>query len=149
MKTYESAISMAISWIPGDNGNSSCCIAHAKQAGHQVETDLVSLGDDFKVMTMILSLLVVGRITSKGIIAHDIGRSKTELERYIGIWWCLTRNLWWLPIFGQYYMTAEAGKIECLGILPHKTERQERHSLHRDIVPMMKSIKWIYYGFES
>ena len=133
----------------GDNGNLLMLQYHAKQAGYQVETDLVSLGDDFKADDYDIVFIGGGQDYEQGIIARDIGRLKDELERYIESDGVLLAICGGFQFLGQYYMTAEGQKIECLGIFPHKTERQEGTRFIGDIEIYDEVNQVTYYGFEN
>ena len=133
----------------GDNGNLLMLQYHAKQAGYQVETDLVSLGDDFKADDYDIVFIGGGQDYEQGIIARDIGRLKDELERYIESDGVLLAICGGFQFLGQYYMTAEGQKIECLGIFQHKTERQEGTRFIGDIEIYDEVNQVTYYGFEN
>ena len=133
----------------GDNGNLLMLQYHAKQAGYQVKTDLVSLGDDFKADDYDIVFIGGGQDYEQGIISRDIGRLKDELERYIESDGVLLAICGGFQFLGQYYMTAEGQKIECLGIFPHKTERQEGTRFIGDIEIYDEVNQVTYYGFEN
>ena len=133
----------------GDNGNLLMLQYYAKQLGYQVETTIVSLGDEFNATEYDLIFLGGGQDYEQKIISRDLLRHRTTLNDYIENDGVLLSICGGFQFLGQYYVGADGEKIECLGILPHYTERQINTRFIGDIEIYDELNNQTYYGFEN
>ena len=133
----------------GDNGNLLMLQYYARKKGYQVETTMVSLGDDFNAADYDLVFLGGGQDYEQKIISQDIHRMKDELSHYIEQDGVLVSICGGFQFLGQYYIGADGEKIPCLGIFPHYTERQINNRFIGDIEIYDERRQKTYYGFEN
>lgn len=133
----------------GDNGNLLMLQYYAKQKGYQVETQLVSLGDDFKAEDYDLVFFGGGQDYEQKVISSDLPRIRLELQKYIENNGVLLAICGGYQFLGQYYTSAAGEKIEGLNILPLYTERQINSRFIGNIEIYDEENDQTYYGFEN
>lgn len=133
----------------GDNGNLLMIQYYARQKGYQVETTMISLGDNFYTDDFDIVFFGGGQDFEQKIIAKDCQRLIPELTNYVENNGVLLAICGGFQMLGQYYTTADGEKIKGLGILPHYTERQINNRFIGDIEIFDEVNQRSYYGFEN
>lgn len=133
----------------GDNGNLLMLQYMARQLGHEVETELISLKDKFVADRYQLLFVGGGQDHEQKVIAKDLPNKRDELVRYIengGVGLAICGGY---QLLGQYYETAKGEKIDGLGALPHYTLHQKNHRFIGDIEIFNEAFNETYLGFEN
>lgn len=133
----------------GDNGNLLMIQYYAQEKGYQVETSLVSLGDDFHADDFDIVFFGGGQDFEQKIIAKDCQRMAPEISRYIEAGGVFLAICGGFQLLGRYYTTADGEQIQGLGVLPHYTERQINNRYIGDIEIYDDVTQQTYYGFEN
>ena len=133
----------------GDNGNLLMLQYYAQQAGYQVDTQIVSLGDNFDADDFDLVFFGGGQDYEQLIVSQDIVRIRDEIARYIENEGVLLAICGGFQLLGQYYINAAGTRLEGLNILPHYTERQINSRFIGDIEIYDELNQQIYVGFEN
>lgn len=133
----------------GDNGNLLMLQYYAQQAGYQVDTQIVSLGDNFDADDFDLVFFGGGQDYEQLIVSQDIVRIRDEISRYIENEGVLLAICGGFQLLGQYYINAAGTRLEGLNILPHYTERQINSRFIGDIEIYDELNQQIYVGFEN
>lgn len=133
----------------GDNGNLLMLQYYGQQAGYQVDTQIVSLGDNFDADDFDLVFFGGGQDYEQLIVSQDIVRIRDEIARYIENEGVLLAICGGFQLLGQYYINAAGTRLEGLNILPHYTERQINLRFIGDIEIYDELNQQIYVGFEN
>lgn len=133
----------------GDNGNLLMLQHYGRQAGYQVDTQIISLGDDFKADDYDLVFFGGGQDYEQLIVSQDIVRIKDEIARYIENNGVLLAICGGFQLLGQYYINAAGTRLEGMKILPHYTERQINSRFIGDIEIYDEVNQQTYLGFEN
>lgn len=133
----------------GDNGNLLMLQYYGQQAGYQVDTQIVSLGDNFDADDFDLVFFGGGQDYEQLIVSQDILRIRDEIARYIENEGVLLAICGGFQLLGQYYINAAGTRLEGLNILPHYTERQINSRFIGDIEIYDELNQQIYVGFEN
>lgn len=110
----------------GDNGNLLMLQHYAKEAGYQVETTIVSLGDDFLAEDYDLLFFGGGQDYEQKIVSQDLPRIRDEIASFIENDGVMLTICGGFQLLGQYYINAAGDRLEGMNILPHYTERQQK-----------------------
>lgn len=133
----------------GDNGNLLMLQYYGQQAGYQVDTQIVSLGDNFDADDFDLVFFGGGQDYEQLIVSQDILRIRDEIARYIENEGVLLAICGGFQLLGQYYINVAGTRLEGLNILPHYTERQINSRFIGDIEIYDELNQQIYVGFEN
>lgn len=133
----------------GDNGNLLMLQYYGREKGYNVETTMVSIGDDFNAKDYDLVFFGGGQDTEQKVISHDIQRMKDQISTYIENHGVLVAICGGFQLLGQYYTTADGEQISGLGVMPHYTERQINSRFIGDIEIFDDMNQQTYYGFEN
>ncbi|XJS09958.1 type 1 glutamine amidotransferase [Aerococcaceae bacterium WGS1372] len=133
----------------GDNGNLLMLQYYAKEAGYQIDTQIISLGDDFKADHFDLVFFGGGQDYEQLIVSKDIVRISDEIARYIEDDGVLVAICGGFQLLGQYYINTAGIRLEGTKILPHYTERQINSRFIGDIEIFDELNQQTYVGFEN
>ncbi|TLQ40169.1 adenosylcobyric acid synthase [Ruoffia tabacinasalis] len=133
----------------GDNGNLLMLQHYAKEAGYQVETTIVSLGDDFLAEDYDLLFFGGGQDYEQKIVSQDLPRIRDEIASFIENDGVMLTICGGFQLLGQYYINAAGDRLEGMNILPHYTERQIDSRFIDDIEIYDEENDQTYYGFEN
>ncbi len=133
----------------GDNGNLLLLKYFAKLQGNFVESEIISLQDDFTASDYDLVFIGGGQDLEQSVVARDLQMKKKELEKYIENDGVLLAICGGYQLLGHYYITADGEKIEGTGLLDLYTERQENGRFIGDIVIHNEEFDETYVGFEN
>lgn len=133
----------------GDNGNLLMLQYYAREAGYQVDTQIISLKDDFNADDYDLVFFGGGQDYEQLIVSKDIVRIKDEIARYIendGVFLAICGGF---QLLGEYYINTSGIRLEGTNILPHYTERQINSRFVGDIEIYDEVNDQTYVGFEN
>lgn len=133
----------------GDNGNLLMLQYCAKQAGHQVETELISLGDAFDPSRYHLVMIGGGQDHEQMVIARDLPSKLPNLRAYIEQGGVMLAICGGYQLLGSYYETADGQRITGAGLLPHFTVHQKDNRFVGDVTIYNSAFDETYVGFEN
>lgn len=123
----------------GDNGNLLMLQYVARQLGHEVETTLISIHDQFDADAYDFIFIGGGQDHEQKVVAEDLVSKQDALREYIENGGCGLAIGGGYQLLGQYYEAADGQQVNCAGVLPHYTKRQlnqcyaDRVEVHSDL----------------
>lgn len=133
----------------GDNGNLLLLNYYAKKLGISIETEIISVYQDFDEKKYDFVFFGGGQDYEQKIVSNDIKDKKDALTRYIENNGVMLAICGGFQLLGQYYIGANGEKIEGISALPHYTLSQDNHRFIGDIEIYNDDFKETYYGFEN
>lgn len=133
----------------GDNGNLLMLQHMARRMGHEVETTIVSLKEEFVAADYDILFIGGGQDREQMVIAKDLPSKRKELVSFIENGGCGLAICGGYQLLGQYYETAQGERIEGLGALPHFTTHQVNQRFIGDIEIYNTHFAETYLGFEN
>ncbi|RPA59821.1 adenosylcobyric acid synthase [Aerococcus agrisoli] len=133
----------------GDNGNLLMLEYEAKQQDVNVETELVSVGDEFDPNKYDLVFFGGGQDYEQKIVARDIQLKKEALTSYIENYGVTIGICGGFQLLGKYYINAAGERLEGIGALDHYTLNQDNNRFIGDIVIENERFGQTYYGYEN
>lgn len=133
----------------GDVGNVMAFAHECRKLGYEVETDIVSLGDDFDPKSYDFVFFGGGQDYEQTIVQKDMQRIREALQSYIendGIFLSICGGY---QLLGLYYYDAYNNKIEGLKIFDHYTVNQENKRFTGEIKIKDAKTGQIFEGFEN
>lgn len=133
----------------GDNGNLLMLQHAAKAQKVNVETQLVSIGDEFDPSQFDLVFFGGGQDYEQKIVARDIQSKKEALTEYIENDGVTIGICGGFQLLGKYYINAAGDRLEGIGALDHYTLNQDNNRFIGDIVIENDRFGQTYYGYEN
>ena len=133
----------------GDNGNSLMLNHRAKQMGIHLNTEIISLKDDFDPKKYDLVFFGGGQDYEQLIVSRDIQSKKAALTEYIEAGGVTLAICGGYQLLGHYYMDASGNKIDGIGALDHYTLSQDNSRFIGDIIIKNEEFGETYVGFEN
>lgn len=133
----------------GDNGNLLLLNYYAKKLGISIETEIISVYQDFDEQKYDFVFFGGGQDYEQKIVSNDIKDKKDALTRYIENDGVMLAICGGFQLLGQYYIGANGEKIEGISALPHYTLSQDNHRFIGDIEIYNEEFNETYYGFEN
>lgn len=133
----------------GDNGNLLMLQHEAKKTGHQVETTIISLKDEFDPTKYDCVFFGGGQDTEQAVVSNDIKRLKEPLKEYIENNGVLLAICGGYQLLGHYYISAKNKKIEGTSLLDLYTVNQEKNRFIGNTIMVNDEFNETYYGFEN
>ncbi len=133
----------------GDVGNVMAFAHEARKRGHEVSTEIVSIGDDFDHTRYNFVFFGGGQDYEQSVVQKDLARIRDELVKFIendGIFLAICGGY---QLLGQYYYDAYNNKIDGLKIFDHYTVNQENNRFTGNIKIKDTITGEIYEGFEN
>ncbi|MEK4152584.1 MULTISPECIES: type 1 glutamine amidotransferase [Carnobacterium] len=133
----------------GDNGNLLMLNHRAKQMGIHLNTEIISLKDDFDPKKYDLVFFGGGQDYEQLIVSRDIQSKKAALTEYIEAGGVTLAICGGYQLLGHYYMDASGNKIDGIGALDHYTLSQDNSRFIGDIIIKNEEFGETYVGFEN
>ena len=133
----------------GDNGNLLMLNHRAKQMGIHLNTEIISLKDDFNPKKYNLVFFGGGQDYEQLIVSRDIQSKKAALTEYIEAGGVTLAICGGYQLLGHYYMDASGNKIDGIGALDHYTLSQDNSRFIGDIIIKNEEFGETYVGFEN
>lgn len=133
----------------GDNGNLLMLNHRAKQMGIHLNTEIISLKDDFDPKKYDLVFFGGGQDYEQLIVSRDIQSKKPALTEYIEAGGVTLAICGGYQLLGHYYMDASGNKIDGIGALDHYTLSQDNSRFIGDIIIKNEEFGETYVGFEN
>lgn len=133
----------------GDNGNLLLLNYYAKKLDISIETEIISVYQDFDEEKYDFVFFGGGQDYEQKIVSNDIKDKKDALTRYIENDGVMLAICGGFQLLGQYYIGANGEKIEGISALPHYTLSQDNHRFIGDIEIYNEEFNETYYGFEN
>lgn len=134
----------------GDIGNIMAFSHEARKRGYEVETEIISLGDEFVPEKYDFVFFGGGQDYEQKIVQEDLLGKRDELANYIeesGVFLAICGGY---QLLGKYYYDAYNNKINGLNIFDHYTENQQDGSRFTGQIKIKDNLsKKIYEGFEN
>lgn len=133
----------------GDNGNLLMLQHTAKALNVNVDTQLVSVGDDFDPAQFDLVFFGGGQDYEQKIVARDIQLKKEALTEYIENDGVTIGICGGFQLLGQYYINAAGERLEGIAALDHYTLNQDNNRFIGGVVIKNERFGQTYYGYEN
>ncbi len=133
----------------GDNGNLLMLKYYANQLGIQLDSEIVSIHEDFDPKKYDLVFIGGGQDYEQVIVSDDIQAKKETLTEYIENGGAMLAICGGYQLLGHYYIGADGEKINGIGALDHYTLSQDNNRFIGDIVIRNEEFDETYYGFEN
>ena len=133
----------------GDNGILLMLNHRAKQMGIHLNTEIISLKDDFDPKKYDLVFFGGGQDYEQLIVSRDIQSKKAALTEYIEAGGVTLAICGGYQLLGHYYMDASGNKIDGIGALDHYTLSQDNSRFIGDIIIKNEEFGETYVGFEN
>ena len=133
----------------GDNGNLLALNYYAKMMDTKLDTQIVSLDDQFVAKDWDIVFFGGGQDYEQTIVSRDLQNKKAELTSYIEDGGPLLAICGGYQLLGHYYVGANGEKISGIGALDHYTLSQDDNRFIGDIVIKNQETGETYHGFEN
>lgn len=133
----------------GDNGNLLTLNYYAKQMGIKLNSEIVSIYQDFDPDKYDMIFFGGGQDYEQMIVSKDIQEKKAALKEYIEKDGVMLAICGGYQLLGHYYIGADGQKIEGIGALDHYTLSQDNNRFIGDIEIHNPEFGETYYGFEN
>ncbi|RGI32388.1 type 1 glutamine amidotransferase [Melissococcus sp. OM08-11BH] len=133
----------------GDNGNLLLLNYYAKKLGISIETEIISVFEDFDDTKYDFVFFGGGQDYEQKIVSEDIQSKKDSITRYIENDGVMLAICGGFQLLGEYYIGANGEKINGISALPHYTLSQDNNRFIGDIEIYNKEFNETYYGFEN
>lgn len=133
----------------GDNGNLLLLNYYAKKLGITIDTEIISVFEDFDETKYDFVFFGGGQDYEQKIVSEDIQTKKDAITRYIENNGVMLAICGGFQLLGEYYIGAHGEKIEGISALPHYTLSQDNNRFIGDIEIYNKEFDETYYGFEN
>ncbi|APB31596.1 type 1 glutamine amidotransferase [Vagococcus teuberi] len=133
----------------GDNGNLLLLNYYAKKLGITIDTEIISVFEDFDETKYDFVFFGGGQDYEQKIVSEDIQTKKDAITRYIENDGVMLAICGGFQLLGEYYIGAHGEKIEGISALPHYTLSQDNNRFIGDIEIYNKEFDETYYGFEN
>lgn len=141
----------------GDEGNIIALKYYAKQMDTEIETEVISIDEDFHAADFDLALFGGGQDYEQMVVSKDLPNKRDELQKFIEGDKPLLAICGGYQLLGQYYVGADGEKIPGAGILPHYTLTQSEQRTGNanksrfigDVVIKNEETGQTYHGFEN
>ncbi|MEG0373177.1 MAG: adenosylcobyric acid synthase, partial [Enterococcus sp.] len=133
----------------GDNGNLLTLNYYAKQMGIELNSEIVSIYQDFDPDKYDMIFFGGGQDYEQMIVSKDIQTKKAALKEYIENDGVMLAICGGYQLLGHYYVGADGQKIEGIGALDHYTLSQDNHRFIGDIEIQNQEFGETYFGFEN
>ncbi|MCI0130683.1 MULTISPECIES: type 1 glutamine amidotransferase [unclassified Vagococcus] len=133
----------------GDNGNLLLLNYYAKKLGITIDTEIISVFEDFDETKYDFVFFGGGQDYEQKIVSEDIQTKKDAITRYIENDGVMLAICGGFQLLGEYYIGAQGEKIEGISALPHYTLSQDNNRFIGDIEIYNKEFDETYYGFEN
>ncbi len=133
----------------GDNGNLLILDYYAKQLGIHLETEIVSIHEEFNESDFDFVFFGGGQDFEQFIVSEDIQAKKENLINYIENDGVMLAICGGYQLLGEYYIGAKGERINGIHALPHYTLSQDNNRFIGDIEIYNEQFNETYYGFEN
>lgn len=133
----------------GDNGNLLMLQYCAREKGVEVETEIVSLGQEFDPEAYDLLFFGGGQDYEQFIVSKDIQSKAADIKNYIENEGVMLAICGGYQLLGHYYVDATGKKIPGIGALNHHTLSQDNNRFIGDITIHDEESGDTYKGFEN
>ncbi|TPR12630.1 type 1 glutamine amidotransferase [Apilactobacillus timberlakei] len=133
----------------GDLGNILVLQYYGKKMGIDVQSNVVSLDEDFKANDYDIAVFGGGQDFEQTIVSKDIQTKKDEIKKFIETDGCLLAICGGFQLLGKYYIDANGDKIPGIGVLDHYTEQQHDNRFIGNILIKNEETGEQYHGFEN
>ncbi|MHC5373578.1 type 1 glutamine amidotransferase [Enterococcus sp. LJL120] len=133
----------------GDNGNLLMLQYYAKKMGVTLNTEIVSIHQEFDPEKYDIVFFGGGQDFEQSIVSNDIQAKKEDIIRYIENNRVMLAICGGYQLLGHYYTGANGEKIPGISALDHYTLSQDNNRFIGDIVIHNEEFNETYYGFEN
>lgn len=133
----------------GDNGNLLILDYYAKQLGIHLETEIISIHEEFNESDFDFVFFGGGQDFEQFIVSEDIQAKKENLINYIENDGVMLAICGGYQLLGEYYIGAKGERINGIHALPHYTLSQDNNRFIGDIEIYNEQFNETYYGFEN
>lgn len=133
----------------GDNGNLLLLNYYAKKLGISIETEIISVFEDFDDTKYDFVFFGGGQDYEQKIVSEDIQSKKDSITRYIDNNGVMLAICGGFQLLGEYYIGADGEKINGISALPHYTLSQDNNRFIGDVEIYNEEFNETYYGFEN
>lgn len=133
----------------GDNGNLLLLNYYAKKLGISIETEIISVFEEFDDTKYDFVFFGGGQDYEQKIVSEDIQSKKDSITRFIENDGAMLAICGGFQLLGEYYIGAQGEKIEGIAALTHYTLSQDNNRFIGDIEIYNKEFNETYYGFEN
>lgn len=133
----------------GDNGNLLMLQHTAKLAGYNIQTDLISIGDEFNPNDYNLVFIGGGQDKEQAVVSRDIQRLVPDLKNYIENDGVLVAICGGYQLLGHYYINSKQEKILGTSLLDLYTENQVENRFIGNTKLINEEFNETYLGFEN
>lgn len=132
-----------------DVGNIIALQYYAKQMDADIETEVISIDQNFDPNKYDLALFGGGQDYEQFVISKDLPEKRAAFEAYIDAGKPMLAICGGYQLLGQYYIGANGEKIPGLSVLPHYTLSQDNNRFIGDITIKNEETGEEYHGFEN
>lgn len=133
----------------GDNGNLLMLQHTAKLVGYNIQTDLISIGDEFNPNDYNLVFIGGGQDKEQAVVSRDIQRLVPDLKNYIENDGVLVAICGGYQLLGHYYINSKQEKILGTSLLDLYTENQVENRFIGNTKLINEEFNETYLGFEN
>lgn len=133
----------------GDYGNIVALNFYAKQLGVAVETDMVSLGDDFDDTKYDFVLFGGGQDYEQMVVTKDLPSKAPAIKRYIEDGGTFLGVCGGFQLLGDYFVLADGTRVEGIKVMMHYTLNQPNGRFIGNVTIEDPTNGDIYHGFEN
>ncbi|AQW22272.1 glutamine amidotransferase [Lentilactobacillus curieae] len=133
----------------GDIGNILVLKHLAEQMGVELESEVISLDQEFNKDKYDIVIFGGGQDFEQSIISKDIQNKKAALTDFIEDDGSMVAICGGYQLLGHYYIGANGEKLEGIGALDHYTKKQENNRFIGNVLIENKETGEKYRGFEN
>ena len=133
----------------GDNGNLLMLQHRAKKLGYEVETTLISLGEDFNAEDFDIVMFGGGQDYEQTVVAKDLQNKKEALIQYIEDNGVVVAICGGFQLLGRYYVNASGERLNGISAIDVCTNGQFPSRLFGDIEIFNEEFGETYLGYEN
>lgn len=133
----------------GDIGNILVLKHLAEQMGVELESEVISLDQEFDKDKYDIVIFGGGQDFEQSIISKDIQNKKAALTDFIEDDGSMVAICGGYQLLGHYYIGANGEKLEGIGALDHYTKKQENNRFIGNVLIENKETGEKYRGFEN
>lgn len=133
----------------GDNGNLLMLQHRCKKLGYEVETKLISIGDEFNGDELDIVMFGGGQDFEQIVVSKDIQLKKEAITRYIEDGGVFLGICGGFQLLGHYYINAAGVRLEGISAVDYYTINQENNRYIGDIEIFNEEFEETYVGYEN
>lgn len=133
----------------GDNGNLLMLKHHCKLRGIEVESKLISIGDEFNPNEFDLMMFGGGQDYEQKIVSEDLQLKKEAITEFIESDGVVLGICGGFQLLGHYYINAAGDKLPGIGAIDYYTINQENNRYTGDVEIYNEDFNETYLGYEN